>query len=297
MVLAALAAVLVALGVGTWWFLEVGPGAYTTVPAVVEATEADAVEALQAAGLAHERAEAFDDEVPAGSVVSTDPGPGDSVRKDGTVTYTVSRGPDLVDAPEGVVGAMQADAAAALEGADLDVAYGTPLHHDTAPKGQVLSAVLPDGSELEAGARVRRGTTVTMVLSDGPAPVTVSSVVGITVEAAQAQLDADALTVEATEAFHDTVPAGQIIEQSPVAGEGAYRGDVVKVTVSKGPETVRMPDLTGKQFDRAKNELEALGLTAKRDNILGGIFGTVRSQSVPAGDQVRKGTEIVLQVV
>ncbi|UZN01659.1 Stk1 family PASTA domain-containing Ser/Thr kinase [Cellulomonas sp. S1-8] len=294
---AAVVAVLAVLGLGAWWYLEVGPGAYTQVPAVVEETEADAVAALESAGLRHTRAAAFDDDVPAGSVVATDPGPGADVRKDGTVTVTVSQGPDLVAVPDGIVGAMQAQAELALVDADLQVAYGAEAYHDEAPAGQVLSATLPDGSAAEPGADVRRGGTVTLVLSRGPAPVTVTSVVGITVEDAQEQLTPDALTVEATEAFHDTVPAGRIIDQTPAARETAYRGGVVAVTVSKGPEMVEMPDLTGKQFDKAKADLEALGLTAKRENVLGGIFGTVRIQSVPAGQMVRKGTEVVLQVV
>jgi len=293
---AALVAVLALLGLGTWWYVAVGPGAYTTVPAVVGDTESDAVAAIEAAGLRHARAETFDDDVPAGSVLATDPGPGDAVRKDGSVTYTVSKGPDLVLVPDGVVGALQADAAKALEDRDLVAAYKR-VHHDEAPKGQVLSATLPGGAAADPGAEVRRGSTVTLVLSDGPAPVTVTSVVGITVEDAQEQLAPDALTIEATEAFHDAVPAGQIIDQSPTAGETALRGDVVKVTVSKGPELVEMPNLTGTQFDKAKAQLEALGLTAARENVLGGIFGTVRTQSVPAGEQVRKGTQIVLQVV
>ncbi|MBD7917105.1 Stk1 family PASTA domain-containing Ser/Thr kinase [Cellulomonas sp. Sa3CUA2] len=296
-VIAALVALLALLGLGTWWYLEAGPGAYTSVPAVLEVPEDDAVAALEDAGLRYARAEAFDDTVAAGSVVSTDPGPGAAVRKDGTVTYTVSKGPDVVAVPDGIVGAMQADAERVLEGAELVVAYGDEEYHDEAPAGQVLTAALPDGAAADAGAQVKRGSTVTLVLSRGPAPVTVTSVVGITVEDAQDQLAGDALTVEATEAFHDTVPAGRIIDQSPVAGADAHRGDVVTVTVSKGPETVAMPNLTGKQFDKAKAELESLGLTAKRENVLGGLFGTVRTQSVPAGESVRKGTEVVLQVV
>lgn len=293
----AVAAVVAALGLGAWWYVAEGPGAYTRVPAVVAQSEAEAVEALEDAGLRHSREDAFDDAVSAGAVVATEPGPGDRVRKDGTVTYTVSKGPDLVAVPADVVGAMQADAEKALKAADLGARYGDPVHDDKAPAGQVLRATLPDGSAAEPGAKVKRGSAVTLVLSDGPAPVTVTSVVGITVEDAQEQLAPDALTVEPAEAFHDTVPAGRIIDQNPAAGATAHRGDVVKVTVSKGPETVAMPDLTGKQFDKAKADLEALGLVAKRENVLGGIFGTVRTQSVPAGQAVRKGTEIVLQVV
>lgn len=289
--------VLALLGLGTWWYLEVGPGAYTRVPTVVAATEEDAVATLEEAGLRHTRAEAFDDVLPVGAVVTTDPGPGEQVRKDGVVTYTVSKGPDLVAVPDDVVGVMQADAERTLQEADLAAEYADPEYHDEAAVGTVLRATLPDGTAAEPGVETRRGSAVTLVLSQGPAPVTVTSVVGISLEDAQEQLSPDALTVEATEAFHDTVPPGRIIEQAPAAGQPAKRGDVVKVTVSKGPETVEMPDLTGKQFDKAKAELEALGLTAKRENVLGGIFGTVRTQSIPAGQAVRKSTEVVLQVV
>jgi eukaryotic-like serine/threonine-protein kinase len=293
----ALVAVLALLGGGTWWFLDMGPGAYTNVPDVVDALEEDAVDALADAGLGTTRAEAFHDQVPAGSVVSTDPGPGEPVRKDGTVTYTVSKGPDLVSVPDGVVGAMQADADKALQDADLVVAYGPPEHHDEAPKGQVLRATLPDGSAAEAGGTTKRGTTVTLALSDGPAPVTVTSVVGITVEEAQDQLAQDALTVEPTEAFHDTVPAGHIIDQTPPAGETAHRTDVVTVTVSKGPEPVAVPNVVQVDFETAKKQLEELGFKVDRKNSWGGLIGRVVDQSVDGGQTAPKGATITLTVV
>ncbi|MCM0638318.1 Stk1 family PASTA domain-containing Ser/Thr kinase [Cellulomonas wangsupingiae] len=293
----AVVAVLALLGLGTWWYLEVGPGAYTAVPAVVEQAEADAVAEIEAAGLRHTRAEAFHDDVPVGAVLATDPGPGEPVRKDGSVTYTVSKGPDLVLVPDGVVGAMQADAEAALEGADLAVEYGDESYHDEAPAGQVLSATVPGGDAAEPGAEVKRGSTVTLVVSRGPAPVTVTSVVGITVEAAQDQLTPDALTVEATEAHHDTVPAGRIIDQTPSAGETAHRGDVVTVTVSAGPEPVVVPNVVQTDFAQAKQQLEAAGFKVDRKNSWGGLIGRVVAQSVDGGQTAPKGATITLTVV
>jgi len=295
---AALVGVGALLGLGTWWFLAVGPGAFTSVPAVVELTEADAVAALEDAGLLHARSEAFDDDVPVGSVVSTDPGPGDAVRKDGTVTYTISKGPDLVVFPEGVVGAMQAEAAEALEDADLVVAYGNEAYDDEAPAGQVLSATLRGGPAAEPGAQVKRGSTVTLVVSQGPAPVTVTSIVGITVEDAQEQLTSDALTVEATvETFHDTAPAGQIIDQTPAAGETARRGDVVEVTVSKGPELFEVPDVMRQGVDAATTALRNAGfeVETRRAAAYFGL-GFVVGQSPEAGSMQPKGTTIVLSL-
>ncbi|MGN8245366.1 Stk1 family PASTA domain-containing Ser/Thr kinase [Cellulomonas soli] len=284
-------------GLGVWWYVSFGPGAYITVPAIVGQDEATATDLLTQAGLDADPTAAFDDEVAKGLVVSADPGVGEDVRKDGTVAFVVSLGPDLVTIPDGILGVLQADAATALTDAGLAVDYGDPQYHDTAAKGSVLTASLPDGSPAEANAQVTRGTTITLVLSNGPAPVTVTSVVGATLDNATAELADDALTVAATEAFSDTVAAGVVISQEPEAGATAHRGDTINVVVSKGPETVEMPDLTGVQYDKAAKALEDLGLVAARENVLGGIFGTVRAQSVDSGDMVTKGTTVTLTVV
>ncbi|GIG27412.1 serine/threonine protein kinase [Cellulomonas marina] len=281
-------------GVAAWWFAA-GPGARVAVPALVGREEAAAVALLQDAGLRGERGETFSDE-PVGSVVASDPAPGTSVPLDAVVGYTVSLGPDLVDVPtEGVVGALQADAAAVLAAADLQVAY-EQAYDDAAGPGFVLGAARPDGAPLEGG-QLERGSVVTLTVSQGPAPVTIISVVGQTLDAARAALSQDALEVVVEEAFSDTVDAGRVVSQDPASGTAGHRRDTVTVVVSKGPELVEVPDLTGRQYDDAAAALEALGLRADRTNVLGGIFGTVRSQSVDPGDQVRKGTTVTLTVV
>ena len=48
------------------------------------------------------------------------------------------------------------------------------------------------------------------------------------------------------------------------------------ITVSQGPEMIAVPDVFGKQYKDAEATLVALGFTVKRENIFGGIFGTVR---------------------
>ncbi len=136
-----------------------------------------------------------------------------------------------------------------------------------------------------------------LTVSKGPEPVTITSVVGMTVADATAQLEPDRLALAPTEVYSDTVAPGLIVDQSPVAGAEGHRGDTIAVNVSKGPEFVTMPNVVSKQFDAAKAQLEKLGLTVKRENVLGGIFGTVRVQSAPADQPVKVGTEILLTVV
>jgi serine/threonine-protein kinase len=286
------------LGGGTWWYQTAGPGAYTSVPAVTSLTEEQAVARLDDAGLEAATVEEFHDTVPAGDVFAAEPGDGDRVRKDGTVTLSVSRGPDLVTMPADVVGKLQADAEALLTAADLAVDYVEgDFWDDAAAVGQVLATTDADGNPVEPGASVRRGSTVYLTLSDGPAPVTVVSVVGASLDEAKAQLEELGLRVDAQEAFSDTVPAGDVIAQDPGSGAAGHRLDTVTLQVSKGPETVPMPNLTGKQYEEAKTILEGLGLKAERRNVLGGIFGTVRDQSVPTDQAVPKGSTVTLTVV
>ena len=80
-------------------------------------------------------------------------------------------------------------------------------------------------------------------------------------------------------------------------------GDAVEVTVSKGPETVTLPNVVGKTYDEASAMLKALGLDVKKSAPLGDLTHVVRLQSPNAGDQVRvrdsdgKKTVVTLTVV
>lgn len=298
--LAAAVLLVAGLGGGTWWYFADGPGAFTQVPTVTSLTQDEAVAALRTAGLQADPVEAFDDDAAVGTVFAADPGDGDRIRKDGTVTLQVSKGPDLVALPADLNGKLQDEVRDLLAAADLnsDVVAGDH-YDDAAAVGAVLAVTdaAVDGTALEAGAMVKRGSTIWLTLSDGPAPVKVTSVVGATLEQATAQLEELGLVVAPEEAFSATVAAGTVISQSPESGADARRTDTVTIQVSKGPETVPMPNLTGKQYDEAARILQDLGLTAERRNVLGGLFGTVRDQSVPADQAVPKGTTITLTVV
>jgi serine/threonine-protein kinase len=286
------------VGAGTWWYFAEGPGAYTTVPAVTSLSEDEAVALLEDAGLGADPVQAFDDTAPVGTVFAADPGDGERVRKDGTVRLSVSRGPDLVDLPAGLLHAQQAVAEEALLAADLEVDYVEgDFWDDEVGLGGVLAVTDEDQAPLADGAKVKRGSTVVLTISDGPEPVTIVSVAGASVAEATAQLESLGLVVSVQEAFSDTVPAGDVISQDPAGGTEGHRRDTVTLQVSKGPETVPMPNLTGKQYDEAATILEGLGLKAERRNVLGGLFGTVRDQSVPAEQAVPKGTTVTLTVV
>lgn len=94
-----------------------------TAPNVGQLAEAEAVTALEDAGLAVERAEEYSNDVALGAVISQDPGPGQLFRGD-TVTITVSLGRPFAEVPS-VFGMGRAQAVDTLEDAGFAVKVET----------------------------------------------------------------------------------------------------------------------------------------------------------------------------
>jgi serine/threonine-protein kinase len=254
-----LVALLVLGGGGAVWWFGRGPGATTTVPTVVGLRQAEAEAALRAAHLEPKVTETFHPKVPEGTVISSDPEKGTRLDRDATVNLQVSKGPDWVQVPGGLVGKELTDAVTALTKAGL-VSADPPLedYDDTVPAGTVLRATLPDGSDATGEVSAMRGDTVTLTVSAGPAPVDVPNLVGSTLDAATTQVAGDALTLVPTYES-STAPAGEIIGQDPAAGQPVHRGDSIAVVVSSGPALARVPSVLGESTDNAKQILRDAG--------------------------------------
>lgn len=296
--LSAVVALVAAVTFGAWWFLQ-GPGAYRSVPeGLIGATQAQAATVLDDAGLGVAVTTDFHPEVPEGSVFDADPAPGEQVRRGGTVTLFVSLGPDLREVPAELNGKPFTDVKAALEQAGFEVPDPSTTWHDSVPADAVIALSGPDGEALEGGASLPVGTKVSAIVSKGPEPIVVPDVRGEERQRAIAVLEVDyGLQVTVVEDYSEEHAAGLIAAQSIEPGTEAHRRDEIKLTVSLGPPLVEVPDVYGKQFGAAKAQLEELGFVVERENVLGGVFGTVRDQSIDAGGTVPKGTTIVLTIV
>ena len=94
-----------------------------------------------------------------------------------------------------------------------------------------------------AGTMVAIGSSVDFVVSLGPVMITVPDVVGISQTAAQQAIGAAGLTVGTVTTEHsDTVSAGDVISQAPVAGTSVPGGSAVNLVVSLGPDPGLPPD-------------------------------------------------------
>ena len=108
------------------------------------------------------------------------------------------------------------------------------------------------------------------------------------------------LNVMTEERFSDEFPSGQVMETTPAVGAVLKKGASVTLVVSKGPESVTVPDFSDKSYEKAKAEAEELGLKVGSPEYR--LFypfadeGDVIDQSIQPGTSVPGGTEIIFTV-
>jgi serine/threonine-protein kinase len=246
--------------------------------------------ALARAHLGAEEVLSFDESVPKGIVMSTDPGAGQEVRRGTDVKVTVSKGPERYAVPN-VVNKSAAEARDQITAQKLVVGTSKEAYDEKVAAGLVVRV------DPKVGAQLKRGSKVNLVISKGRQPIAVKDFTNKPASEAVDALSKAGLEVDATEqANSDTVAKGNVISQSP-AGGTLFKGDSVKLVVSKGPVLVKVPDVQGKQEAEATQILKAAGFNVTVERFMGGIFGTVRSQEPGANSEQPKGSTIKLVIV
>jgi eukaryotic-like serine/threonine-protein kinase len=197
------------------------------VPPVVGQTRAEAERLITEAGLSigqvTERADATFAE---GIVVEQDPPQGARVGADAPVNLVVSTGPETVIVPN-LVNLSERDATAQLQSLGLLVRVQDE-HSDEVARDLVIR------SDPVADSEVQLGDTVLIVVSQGPAPVEVPDLVGLTQAEAEAALAELGLTMVAdTQGVADSSQDGLVIDQNPNAGEVLVPGDTVNVAIGE----------------------------------------------------------------
>ncbi|WP_408907992.1 Stk1 family PASTA domain-containing Ser/Thr kinase [Streptomyces albidoflavus] len=285
--LAALVAVLLVLcvGAGVWY---INSGQFTRVPPLLAKTEDEARQRLADAGLKVGGVDkAYSDTADRGTVTRTDPGTGERVRGNGSVNLTVSLGPRKVTVPR-VEGMALAKAKARLRDAGLEPGMVTRAFSDSVAKGDVVS------TDPAAGTERRGGSAVALVVSKG-APVEVPDVAGSSLqEATEALKEAGLKVTTADERIFSEHEKGAVAAQSPEPGTELAEGGEVELTLSKGPDLVEVPDVTGQKADEARKTLEGAGFKV---DVSRWFFGdTVWDQSVEGGETAPRGSEITIRV-
>lgn len=119
----------------------------------------------------------------------------------------------------------------------------------------------------------------------------------MTVEQAQASLTGTGLKPRTVERFDESVPFGRVIGTEPSNGTQVYRGDKVRVVVSKGSQFILVPSVVGMTTDEATSTLETAGFEVETREQFGvTVANRVISQDPSGGSQVSRGTLITLTI-
>lgn len=280
-----------AVGVGAWWL---GSGRWTVVPNLVGLQRGAVAGALSAAELKADLTDDHNDTVPGDTVIRSDPAPGQRALRGSDITVVISLGHPVV--PDLAIGSTPEEAQRAVQQADLSPRLDPDAARfdDDVPAGAVLRLQPPSGTMLTVGA------PVTVVLSKGPAPITVPDVRGMGQTQALSVLARAGLKVQVQRQFDDQVAGGHAIGTDPRAGTGAARGTNVILLVSTAPV---VPNVVGLSVAQARQELADAGLNSTVSQslggfgFLGGFSDRVISQSPEAGQPVRPGATVALSTL
>jgi beta-lactam-binding protein with PASTA domain len=270
--------------VGGWYL---GSGRYTSAPSLLNATKPVAEQRLAKAGLkSHVAPEQFSESVGKGLVMSQDPKPNGKVRRGGTVTLVLSKGPDRRTVPK-LVGSTVPSAEASLKSLGL-VRGATTYQFSSYASGLVIATDPP------AGQALRPKAVVNLVVSKGREQLLVPNVVNKPRDEAVKIVNGAGFKADVVEVFSDTVAAGTVANQSPSIGK-ASRDSTITLQVSKGPDVVPVPNVTGMNIDQANASLGAVGLKSQVIKPFG-VGSTVHAQSPGDGTKVRRGSTVRLLV-
>jgi beta-lactam-binding protein with PASTA domain/predicted Ser/Thr protein kinase len=186
-------------------------------------------------------------------VFDQNPSPGNKIPKGNTVTIFVSTGPAKVGVPD-VRNKDSTDAAAAI--AALGLKPDVHQVYSTKDPGTVVAQAPRPHVKVVKGSKVR------INVSKGPAPVDVPQVVNLPFAQASSELQALGFKVERVDQDSDQ-PVDTVLDQDPQAGGSASKGSTITLTVSKGPQTTQVPDVTTYDADTARSTLEQSGFKVK----------------------------------
>ncbi|HSZ06802.1 MAG TPA: Stk1 family PASTA domain-containing Ser/Thr kinase [Solirubrobacteraceae bacterium] len=207
------------------------------------------------------------------------------------LALVLTQGSKTVNVPN-VTGQTEQAAGATLRSAGLDpvpsLASSTKVH-----AGLVISQAPAEGSA------VKKGSSVSIVVSGGPSSAPLIGVAGLSSAKAQAELHRAGYKTKVKTESSKTVEAGLVIGTEPAAETEVQEGILVTVLVSSGPAPVRVPDVTGQSLEAAQATLTnaelALGTVTKRVSSTQAP-GTVLAQSPAAGGSLHVGGKVDVTV-
>ena len=152
-----------------------------------------------------------------------------------------------------------------------DVVYAlellTDLELNTKVKGSEYTTDIPKNyvvfQEPQAGAEIKKGRDVKIILSKGPQTISMPNLLALSVQQANIILDENGICQgELSSTYSKKVEKYHIIAQVPSQGTMISRGACADLLISKGvqPRAFKMPDLVGLTLEDALQSIENVKL-------------------------------------
>jgi serine/threonine-protein kinase len=189
----------------------------------------------------------------------------------------------------GVIGAPAGQARTLLEQRGFQV--NVDRKKSTLPVDQVIQ------QDPGAGAKVKKGSTVNLTVSDGPPDAVVPDVEDLPLRVALRQLRKKGFVPDINQEPSDTVKKGLVVATTPAGGTVLAQGERVRVDVSSGIQKFPVPNVVGLDQDAAERALEDKNLVPvvqekESDQPEGKVF----LQDPVAGTNVAEGDRVTITV-
>ena len=280
----------IAVLIGTFiWYSFLGPGSKVVVPSLAGMSVKQATSELEDLGLSLQvGTEEFSEEVPDGKIIASDPAGGGRIAPTGTVKVTVSKGKERYDIPN--LAGLTIDAAeTALTKRKLLIGQSIEEFSSEVPKGYIIR------TSPKVGEKVKRDTTVDLVISAGVEQISLSDYKGKSGEQALNELNDAGFEVKTNYVFNEDLPIGAVISQSPSTGQ-APKGSTITLLVSKGSEFVFIPNLFGMAESKAVTTLKSLELKVAVKKVGTKKVKVVTNIAPKVGSKVKRGSTVTITV-
>ncbi len=283
---------LLALGLVLAAVLLLGGKGTVGVPDVTGQTEQAADGVLRRAGLNPVPQLQPSSTVPTGVVISQSPEAGKRVSGGSRVTLIVSGGPASAPVTD-VEGLSEQEALKKLRKAGFKPRVKKQAS-STVAAGKVI------GTNPPAGGLEQLGSGVEVLVSSGPAPVTVPDVTGQSLSAAEATLANAGLELgTVTKRETSEQQPGTVLSQSPSNGTSVKAKSKVELVVAQGTKEVPVPNVVGESQALAKSTVEQAGFriaTTTGQTTEPSEVGKVLRQQPGPGTKRTKGTTVTVTI-
>ncbi|KAB1149371.1 Stk1 family PASTA domain-containing Ser/Thr kinase [Streptomyces luteolifulvus] len=200
---------------------------------------------------------------------------------------------DMANVPD-FVSKTRVEAQQLANNAELELNF-TPKPCEEQPKGKICD------QDPKPNSRVKKNSTVELVISTGAPKVTVPSVIGLSLDEATSKLQGDdyqfKIKTETRESSSDD--PNTVLDQDPIKGEEVEKGSTITLTIAKAEEKATVPDVLGKTCDEAKAQMtanELVGNCTEVETDDPNQVGKVIATSPQAGTQADKNSSVNIQI-